>query len=122
VRRVRWELFLSFLSAALVVQIVPGPGMLFVLANGIAGGPRAGIAAACGAATGMVFHTFAAALGLAALFSHAPVAYDALRIAGGLYLLWLAIGHFRSASHALVGQPGERRSPRQVFLGLLASM
>jgi len=34
----------------------------------------------------MVFHTFAAALGLAALFSHAPVAYNALRTSGGLYL------------------------------------
>src|SRR5579884_604077 len=59
----RWELLVSFLSAALIVQLVPGPGMLFILANGIAGGRRAGIAAACGAATGMVVHTFAAALG-----------------------------------------------------------
>jgi threonine/homoserine/homoserine lactone efflux protein len=112
----RWELFVSFLSAALIVQLVPGPGMLFILANGIAGGPRAGVAAACGAATGMVFHTFAAALGLAALFSQAPAAYDALRIAGGLYLLWLAIGHFRSASSALATEPGERPPARRVFV------
>jgi threonine/homoserine/homoserine lactone efflux protein len=51
--------------------------------------PRAGIAAACGAATGMVFHTFAAALGVAALFAQAPAAYDAVRVGGGLYLVWL---------------------------------
>lgn len=116
VQRMRWELFLSFLSAALVVQLVPGPGMLFILANGIAGGARAGVAAACGAATGMVFHTVAAAAGLAALFAHAPAAYDALRIVGGVYLLWLAIGHFRSASSGqLVSEDGETRSPRRVF-------
>lgn len=113
----RSELFLAFLSAALVVQLVPGPGMLFILANGIAGGPRAGVAAACGAATGMVVHTFAAALGLAALFAHAPSAYDALRIAGAAYLLWLAIGHFRSASGKELAEPvHEPRSVRRVFV------
>jgi threonine/homoserine/homoserine lactone efflux protein len=84
----RWEVLLSFLSAALVVQLVPGPGMLFILASGVAGGPRAGVAAALGAASGMVVHTVAAALGLAALFAHAPAAYDVLRIAGALYLFW----------------------------------
>lgn len=108
---------LSFLSAALVVQLVPGPGMLFILANGIAGGARAGVAAACGAATGMVFHTVAAAIGLAALFAHAPAAYDALRIIGGVYLLWLAIGHFRSASSdKFPAGEGDGRSPRRVFV------
>jgi len=112
----RWELLLSFLSAALVVQLVPGPGMLFILANGIAGGARAGVAAACGAAAGMVFHTIAAALGLAALFAHAPAAYDALRIVGGVYLLGLAISHFRSASGGkLTSESAEPRSPRRVF-------
>jgi threonine/homoserine/homoserine lactone efflux protein len=113
----RWELLLSFLSAALVVQLVPGPGMLFILANGIAGGARAGIAAAFGAGAGMVFHTLAAAVGLAALFAHAPTAYDVLRILGGVYLLWLAIGHFRSASaDKLLAADGESRSPRRVFV------
>jgi LysE type translocator len=79
-----WETLLPFASAALIVQLVPGPGMLFILANGIAGGPRVGVAAACGAATGMVFHTFAAALGLAALFAKAPAAYDTLRFVGAV--------------------------------------
>jgi threonine/homoserine/homoserine lactone efflux protein len=112
----RWELFLAFLSAALIVQVVPGPGMLFILAQGIAGGPRAGVAAACGAATGMVFHTFAAALGLAALFAHAPSAYDALRVGGAVYLLWLAIGHFRSATGGLAESAHEPMSVRRVFV------
>lgn len=113
----RWELLLSFLSAALVVQLVPGPGMLFILTNGVAGGPRAGVAAAFGAATGMVFHTVAASLGLAALFAHLPAAYDVLRIVGGVYLLWLAVGHFRSASSGqLLAEPGEARSARRMFV------
>jgi threonine/homoserine/homoserine lactone efflux protein len=117
---VRWELFASFLSAALIVQLVPGPGMLFILANGIAGGRRAGIAAAFGAASGMVIHTFAAALGLAALFARAPAAYDVLRIAGAVYLLGIAVGHFRAAASGdgFAGGPGGpgRRSARRVFV------
>lgn len=113
----RWELLLSFLSAALVVQLVPGPGMLFILANGIAGGPRAGIAAACGAASGMVVHTFAAALGLAAVFARAPSAYDALRVIGAVYLLGLAFAHLKGASdESLTGAPEVKHSPRRVFV------
>src|ERR1700733_154291 len=96
----RWELLLSFLSAALVVQLVPGPGMLCILASGVAAGAGAGVAAACGAARGMVFHTVAAAAGLAALFAHAPAAYDVLRIIGGVYLLWLPVHHIPSSPPA----------------------
>ena len=113
---VRSELFLSFLIAALVVQLVPGPGMLFILVNGMSGGAPAGVAAACGAACGMVFHTVAAALGLAALFSQAPAAYNALRIVGGCYLLWLAIGHWRARPLQDIGAATARRSVRRVFV------
>jgi threonine/homoserine/homoserine lactone efflux protein len=112
-----WETLLPFASAALIVQLVPGPGMVFILANGIAGGPRVGVAAACGAATGMVFHTFAAALGLAALFAKAPAAYDTLRFVGAVYLLWMAVGHFRAASReGTEDGPTAARSPRRVFV------
>lgn len=115
----RLELFVSFLGAALIVQLVPGPGMLFILANGIAGGRRAGVAAACGAATGMVVHTFAAALGLAALFAHAPTAYDVLRVGGAIYLLWLAVGHLRAGKSGSFETRTRTRSPRQVFVRAL---
>lgn len=55
---------------------------------------------------------------MAALFAHAPAAYDALRIIGGVYLLWLAISHFRGDPQAgLDDSPdGGGRSPRRVFL------
>ncbi len=112
----RWELFASFLTGALIVQIVPGPGMLLILANGIAGGWRAGLAAAFGAAAGMLVHTFAAALGLAALFAHVPTAYDALRIGGAVYLLWLAIAHFRAGAAGKLESRAGTRPARRVFV------
>jgi threonine/homoserine/homoserine lactone efflux protein len=61
------ELFAAFLLAALVIQFTPGPGMLFIIAQGLTGGSRAGRAAACGAASGMLVHTCAVVLGLAAV-------------------------------------------------------
>jgi threonine/homoserine/homoserine lactone efflux protein len=94
-------LLASFLVAVLLIQLAPGPGMLFILANGITGGARAGVAAAFGAAAGMVVHTVAAALGLAAVFVHAPLVYDLVRIAGAGYLLWLAVNSFRSTDLAM---------------------
>jgi threonine/homoserine/homoserine lactone efflux protein len=110
-------LLLSFLAAAVVVQILPGPGMLFIVANGISGGPRAGVAAACGAATGMVVHTCAAALGLAALFQRAPAAYDGLRIVGAVYLIWMAIGHLRGDGAELGERAGRNTRPaRRVYV------
>lgn len=119
---VQWEVLAPFLLAVLAIQITPGPGMLFILANGIAGGPRAGIAAAFGAATGMMFHTAAAAAGLAALFQAAPPVYDAVRLAGACYLLWLAVDHFRSAgSLDELEPPAKRSSIRRVYLRAIAN-
>ena len=109
-----WHTLAPFLVAVLVLQVTPGPGMLFILANGISGGPRAGVAPAFGAASGMVVHTIAAAAGLAALFGAAPPVYDAVRLAGAAYLLWLAIGHFRRPTLATEGS-AEATPGRRVF-------
>jgi hypothetical protein len=73
------ELFAAFLLAALVIQFTPGPGMLFIITQGLTGGSRAGRVAACGAASGMLVHTCAVVLGLAAVRRAAPMAMDLLR-------------------------------------------
>ena len=90
------HLYAAFVLAALVIQFTPGPGMLFVVTQGLTGGGRAGRAAACGAAAGMLVHTSAVALGLAAVLRAAPMAMDVLRFAGAAYLVWLAIRSLRS--------------------------
>lgn len=111
-----WGLFAGFLLAALVIQLVPGPGMLFILATGITGGAKAGAVAACGAAAAMVIHTTAVTFGLAALFSAAPTALEALRVAGAVYLGWLAVRTLRTPAIALdrsADQPAMRH--RGVF-------
>jgi threonine/homoserine/homoserine lactone efflux protein len=101
---VNGALFGSFLLAAMIIQVVPGPGMLFIVANAVASGRRGGVAAACGAAAAMVVHTTAVALGFAALLRAAPVALAVVRIVGVLYLCWLAVQAFRATDR----DPGRR--------------
>lgn len=84
-----------FIVAALTICITPGPDMLYVLANGIHQGPKAGVISALGMATGMLCHTVAAALGLAALFSASPVLYKIVQYAGAAYLFWIGVQTLR---------------------------
>lgn len=91
------HLLLPFVIAATLISLVPGPDMFFIIANGIAGGPRAGVSAAVGMSTGMAVHTLAAAAGLSALFLALPTAMDVLRVVGIIVLLYLAFTAFRSS-------------------------
>jgi threonine/homoserine/homoserine lactone efflux protein len=82
---------LAFVAATALLSLVPGPDMLFVIANGVSGGKRAGVTAALGMSTGLAVHTLAAALGLSLLLSAAPEALVAVRLGGGAVLLYLAV-------------------------------
>jgi threonine/homoserine/homoserine lactone efflux protein len=86
----------AFIPAGLALNLTPGADMMFVLAQGLRGGPRAGMAANLGIAAGCAAHVLIAALGLAALLQTHPAAFEALRWAGVAYLLWLALRAFRT--------------------------
>ena len=84
-------LLAAFAVACFVLSVVPGPDMLNIVANALAGGRRAGLVSAFGMSTGLAIHTVAAAFGLGALISAAPVALDIVRIFGAVFLLYLAV-------------------------------
>ena len=98
----------AFVAASVVLMVTPGPGMMFCLACGLAGGPRAGVAAGLGSAAGMIVHTGLVAAGLSALLLAMPGAYDAVRFAGAAYLAWLAYASWR-AGDELAERLGRRR-------------
>ena len=81
------ETLALFMAAALALNLTPGPDMMYVAARSIGDGRRAGIVAAFGIGAGTLVHIAALALGLAALLAAVPLAYDALRIAGAVYLV-----------------------------------
>ncbi|MCP1573521.1 hypothetical protein J2S30_001900 [Herbaspirillum rubrisubalbicans] len=79
------DLFL-FLLAAMTLTLAPGPDNLYVLTRGIAQGRQAGLVAAAGFCSGLIFHTLLAVLGFAALIKAYAPAYHALQYAGAAYL------------------------------------
>jgi threonine/homoserine/homoserine lactone efflux protein len=104
------ETLLIFVPAALALNMTPGNDMLFCLGQGIKSGPRAGIAASFGIATGALIHTTLAGLGLAALIAAHPVAFQILRWAGIGYLVWLAVQAFRNRDAHLAPAQTHRAS------------
>jgi threonine/homoserine/homoserine lactone efflux protein len=89
--------FAAFLAAAVLITLAPGPDNLMVLSLGVARGRRAGIAFGLGCALGCLSHTALAALGISALIAASAGAFTALKVAGGLYLVWLGVQAFRNA-------------------------
>lgn len=93
-----------FALAVVVISLTPGPDMTFFLGRALSVGRSAGLAAVAGAATGLVLHSALAALGISALIVAAPTAFLALKIAGALYLLWLAVQAIRHGSTLTLGR------------------
>ena len=91
------HLLALYVLAVFLAMIAPGPDMLFVLAVGVRGGPKAGLLAALGAASSEIVQITAVAAGLSALFAAAPVAFTVLRLCGAAYLLYLGVQALRSA-------------------------
>ncbi|GLS46011.1 LysE family translocator [Methylobacterium brachythecii] len=81
---------IPFLLVALGLALTPGPNMVYVLSRSISQGRRAGLISLAGVAVGYLFYMLCAAFGLTALLLAIPYAYDALRIGGAVYLLYLA--------------------------------
>jgi len=92
------SLFAAFVVASVLLALTPGPDMALYLSRTFGGGRSHGFAALLGAMNGVIVHTFAAALGLSALIAASPRAYDAVKIVGALYLLYLAWGALRRGS------------------------
>ena len=81
---------IEFLVTSLIVVATPGTGVLYTLAAGLSRGSRASVVAAFGCTLGIVPHMAAAILGLSAVLNASALAFEALRIAGVVYLLYMA--------------------------------
>src|SRR5439155_18816785 len=83
--------FLLFLTAALLLAIAPGPGMLYVLARSLAGGKREGVLSAFGTFLGGMVHVLAAALGVSIILARPALAFAAVKYVGAAYLCFLGV-------------------------------
>ena len=107
----------SFSFAALLITLLPGPDTLVVV-RGLLRGRRVGALTVAGVLSGLAVWVCAAALGLAALLKASEVGYTVLKIAGGVYLLWLGFQSLRSVLHR---RPDVQRAIVQPRSGLLGS-
>ena len=93
---------LLFILAGLALNVTPGPDMLYIVARSSTEGRRAGIVSALGVGAGTLVHIAALTLGLAAVLRSVPLAYDAVRLAGAGYLIYLGI---RALLHSPTSAP-----------------
>ena len=84
-----------FVGAAVALVLTPGPDTVFVLTQGVGAGKRGGLASAMGVSTGILVHTAAATVGLAALLRASAMAYAVVKYAGAAYLLYLGVKTLR---------------------------
>ena len=80
-----------FLTAAVLLAIAPGPGMLYVLARSLAGGKREGVLSALGTFLGGMVHVFAAALGVSIILARSAAAFATVKYVGAAYLCFLGV-------------------------------
>ena len=88
---------LLFIAAGLLLNLTPGPDVMFIVAHAVRAGARAGVTAALGIAAGCLVHVAAAALGVSALLAASSAAFGVLKWVGAVYLVWVGVQMLRAA-------------------------
>ena len=83
--------FVLFFTAAALLAVAPGPGMLYVLARSLAGGKREGVLSALGTFLGGMVHVLAAALGVSIVLAKSALAFATVKYVGAAYLCFLGV-------------------------------
>ena len=110
--------FILFLSAATLLALSPGPGMLYVLSRTLHGGRREGFLSAGGTFVGGLVHAFAAGLGLSAILMRSALAFEVVRYAGAGYLIYLGISMIRNRRASGIELSVESQSRRNFLQGI----
>lgn len=84
----------GFISAAILLTLMPGPDILFVITQSVTRGRRAGIVFAAGLCSGLIVHVTAVSLGVSVLLMSSPLAFTCLKLAGAAYLIYLSVRAF----------------------------
>lgn len=85
-----------FIISGLLLNIMPGPDSLLIMARSATQGWRAGVSAAAGIGAGTMVHVLAAAIGLSAILATSATAFTIVKYIGAAYILWMAIGLLRA--------------------------
>ena len=116
--------WIGFLTAAVLLNISPGPDMAFILGHTMKSGTRAGFSAVFGIWTGACIHVLLAAFGLSAILAASAIAFSTVQWVGAVYLVWLGIQALRSKGEGgFVRAAGETVGWRRIYRqGVLVSL
>lgn len=117
-----FETLTLFFGASVMLALAPGPDNVFVLTQSAMNGRVAGLFVTLGLCTGLLFHTTAVALGVAAIFQTSELAFTLLKFAGAGYLLYLAYKAFRAGSTAIEGERAEASLKSLYLRGLIMNI
>lgn len=117
------EQLLLFIAAGWLLNLTPGPDVLYIVTNSLRSGARAGIVAGLGISGGCFVHIFAAAAGVSALLATSATAFTVLKWLGAAYLVWIGLKLLVSRAPqvtpdlmALAAQ-GQQRSLKAIWMG-----
>ncbi len=109
-------LSMNFFITCLIVVLIPGTGVIFTVSTGLMAGKRASVFAALGCTAGIIPHLLASILGLSALLHTSALAFEALKLAGAAYLLYLAYATWRDRSAFAVNDTPTATTARGLML------
>ncbi len=110
------DLIITFVIASSLISLAPGPDNIFVLTQSALHGRKSGVWVTLGLCTGLVVHTTAVALGLAAIFQTSELAFNILKYLGAVYLVYLAWLAFKAAPSNFSTSDGAEVSYRALYL------
>lgn len=115
---------LGVMLISLAMVLTPGPNMMYLISRSVSQGKRAGMVSLLGIATGFVVYLASAVIGLTAIFKLVPALYDTVKIAGVIYLLWLAWTTVKPGGVSVFSptQLARDNSRRLWFKGLLTTL
>ncbi|OWV28356.1 LysE family translocator [Halomonas campaniensis] len=115
--------WMSFFTAAVLLNLSPGPDIAYILGQTLRSGRRHGVAAMLGIWTGAVLHVVMAAVGLSAVLATSALAFSIVKWVGAAYLIWLGINMLLSKGDQFVSadNPGNKNLSAVYWQGVLVS-
>lgn len=105
----------GFVSAAVLLTLMPGPDILFVITQSITQGKKSGIVFALGLCTGLIFHIAAVSLGISVLIKESPAAFWGLKVCGSAYLIYLGVKVFLGRKRSVFELDTDGRAVRKLY-------
>jgi len=116
------ETIIAFVTASVVLSLVPGPDNLFVMSHSALKGWRTGFYTTLGLCTGLIGHTVLVAIGVSVIFQTSAIAFNGLKIIGACYLLYLAWLSVRNKELNLGGTDKNSTNRSYYFTGVIMNL